>query len=179
MLWIPSHISLGHQLPVPGTLCLKFYLSDRARTAQAEADEHAVRWIHTSTPNSSSPGAEGARGLTCKILPLGITLRCLSSPVFLSALVGVSISRAQWHSGEWYKLCFWPSLWCCYFGDITLPTKVCLVKAIYGFSSGHVWMWELDYKESWALEELMPLNCGLREDSWESLGLQGDPTSPF
>ena len=28
----------------------------------------------------------------------------------------------------------------------------------YGFSSGHVWMWELDYKESWAL-----LNYG--EDS--------------
>ena len=21
---------------------------------------------------------------------------------------------------------------------------------VYGFSSGHVWMWELDYKESWA-----------------------------
>ena len=26
-------------------------------------------------------------------------------------------------------------------------------------------------------EELMPLNCGVGEDSWESLGLQGDPTS--
>ena len=25
-------------------------------------------------------------------------------------------------------------------------------------------------------EELMLLNCGVREDSWESLGLQGDPT---
>ena len=24
-------------------------------------------------------------------------------------------------------------------------------------------------------EELMPLNCGVGEDSWESLGLQGDP----
>ena len=35
--------------------------------------------------------------------------------------------------------------------DITLPTKVCLVKG-YGFSSGHVWMWELDYKENWALK---------------------------
>ena len=23
------------------------------------------------------------------------------------------------------------------------------------------------------------INCGVREDSWESLGLQGDPTSPF
>ena len=23
----------------------------------------------------------------------------------------------------------------------------------------------------------MPLNCGVGEDSWESLGLQGDPTS--
>ena len=28
-------------------------------------------------------------------------------------------------------------------------------------------------------EELMLLNCGIGEDSWESLGLQGDPTSPF
>ena len=27
--------------------------------------------------------------------------------------------------------------------------------------------------------KLMPLNCGIGEDSWESLGLQGDPTSPF
>ena len=30
--------------------------------------------------------------------------------------------------------------------DITLPTKVRLVKAIF-FSSGHVWMWELDCEE--------------------------------
>ena len=28
-------------------------------------------------------------------------------------------------------------------------------------------------------EELMLLNCRVGEDSWESLGLQGDPTSPF
>ena len=36
--------------------------------------------------------------------------------------------------------------------DITLPTKVHLVNAILldGFSSSHVWMRELDYKESWA-----------------------------
>ena len=31
--------------------------------------------------------------------------------------------------------------------DITWPMKVCLVKL--GFCSSHVWMWELDYKESW------------------------------
>ena len=35
--------------------------------------------------------------------------------------------------------------------DVTLPAKVHLVKAMV-FSSGHVWMWELDYKESWALK---------------------------
>ena len=34
--------------------------------------------------------------------------------------------------------------------DITLPTKVYIVT--YVFSSGHVWMWELDHKESWALK---------------------------
>ena len=62
--------------------------------------------------------------------------------------------------------------------DITLPTKVHLVKAMvfpvvmYGC--------ELDCEESW-----MPKNwCFwtvvlVGEDSWESLGLQGDPTSPF
>ena len=35
--------------------------------------------------------------------------------------------------------------------DITLPTKVHLVKAMI-FPVGHVWVWELDYKESWALK---------------------------
>ena len=33
--------------------------------------------------------------------------------------------------------------------DITLPTKVHLAKAMV-FPVVHVWMWELDYKESWA-----------------------------
>ena len=58
--------------------------------------------------------------------------------------------------------------------DIILPTKVCLT----GFSSGHVWMWELDYKSKLSTEELMLHNCGAGEDSWESLGQQGDPTCP-
>ena len=32
--------------------------------------------------------------------------------------------------------------------DITLPTKVQLVKAMF-FSNSHVWMWELDHKKGW------------------------------
>ena len=61
--------------------------------------------------------------------------------------------------------------------DITLPTKVRLVKAMvfpvvmYGCES-----WTVKKAECW---KLMLLNCGVGEDSWESLGLQGDPTSPF
>ena len=35
--------------------------------------------------------------------------------------------------------------------DIILLTKVHLVKS-YGASSSHVWMWELDHKEGWALK---------------------------
>ena len=60
--------------------------------------------------------------------------------------------------------------------DITLPTKISLVKAMvfpvvmYGCES-----WTIKKAEC---EELMLLNCGVGEDSWESLGLQGDPTSP-
>ena len=47
----------------------------------------------------------------------------------------------------------------------------------YGFSSGHVWMWELDCRKR-RTEKLMLLNCGVGEDSGECLELQGDPTSP-
>ena len=35
--------------------------------------------------------------------------------------------------------------------DIPLPTKG-LSSQNYGFSTSHVWMWELDYKESWVLK---------------------------
>ena len=47
--------------------------------------------------------------------------------------------------------------------DITLPTKVCVVKAMVF----PVVMWELDHKEG-----LLLLNCGVGEDSWESIGLK-------
>ena len=33
-------------------------------------------------------------------------------------------------------------------------TNKCLSSQSYGFSSSHVWMWDLDYEESWA-----PKNC--------------------
>ena len=58
---------------------------------------------------------------------------------------------------------------------ITLPTKVRLVKAMvfpvvmYGCESWTV--------KKLSAEELMLLNCGVGEDSLESLGVQGDPTS--
>ena len=32
--------------------------------------------------------------------------------------------------------------------DVTLPTKVCVVKAVIFFSS-HIWMWELDLIKGW------------------------------
>ena len=58
--------------------------------------------------------------------------------------------------------------------DITLPTKVRLVKAVvfpvvmYGCES-----WTIKKAER---QRIDAFNVG--EDSWESLGLQGDPTSP-
>ena len=47
--------------------------------------------------------------------------------------------------------------------NITWPTKVRLVG-----------LWR-----KLSTKELMLLNCGVGEDSWESLGLQRDPTCPF
>ena len=61
--------------------------------------------------------------------------------------------------------------------NITLPTKVHLAKAVVFpvvMKDVRVGLWR-----KLSTEELMLLNCGVGEDSWESLGLQGDPTSPF
>ena len=60
--------------------------------------------------------------------------------------------------------------------DITWRTKIHLVKAMvfpvvmYGFES-----WTIKKPDG---EELMLLNCGVGEDFWESLGLQGEPRIP-
>ena len=49
----------------------------------------------------------------------------------------------------------------------------------YGFSSSHIWMWELDLERKLSIEELMLLNCGVGEDSWGSLGqLEIQPVHP-
>ena len=61
--------------------------------------------------------------------------------------------------------------------DITLPTKVHLVKAMvflvvmYGCDS-----LTLRKAEHWRIDAFE--RGGVGEDSWESLGVQGDPTSP-
>ena len=47
----------------------------------------------------------------------------------------------------------------------------------YGFSNSCVRMWELDRKESWAPKNWCFWTVVL-EKIWESLGWQGDPTSP-
>ena len=66
--------------------------------------------------------------------------------------------------------------------DITLPTKVCLVKpmvfpvVMYGCDSWTIK--KAGKKKKLSIEELMLLNSGVGEDSGEFLGLQGDPTSP-
>ena len=61
--------------------------------------------------------------------------------------------------------------------DITLATKVHIVKAMVFPVVIHGW-------DSWTIKEAECqrtdlLNCGVGEDSCKSLGLQGDPTSPF
>ena len=60
--------------------------------------------------------------------------------------------------------------------DIILPTNIHLVKLWFfqwSCMDVRVGLWR-----KLSAKELMLLNCGVGEDSWESLGLQGDPTSP-
>ena len=57
--------------------------------------------------------------------------------------------------------------------DITLLTKVCLMKVM-------VFPGVMYGCENWTMKkaEHLRIDAYIREDSWESLGLQGNPTSP-
>ena len=55
---------------------------------------------------------------------------------------------------------------------VFLPREFNEQRSLEGYSAIKSWT-QLSTKE------LMLLNCGVGEDSGESLGLQGDPTSPF
>ena len=49
----------------------------------------------------------------------------------------------------------------------------------YGFSSGHVWMWELDYKESWVLKDWYFWTVVLEKTLESPLGCKGiKPVNP-
>ena len=81
--------------------------------------------------------------------------------------------------------------------DISLSTKVCLVKAMV-FPSSNVWMWELDYKESceWVNEVAQscptlcdPMDCSLPGSSvhgvfqarileWVAISFSRRPSQP-
>ena len=58
-----------------------------------------------------------------------------------------------------------------------LNTETSFCRKRSGFSSSHVWIWELDYKEGWVLKNWYFWIVAAGEHCWESLGLQGDPTS--
>ena len=54
--------------------------------------------------------------------------------------------------------------------------NTCSYSQIYGFSSSHAWMWELNQREWWALKKSC-FQTGAGEDCWEYPGQQGDQTS--
>ena len=120
----------------------------------------------------------------------------------LSKLQELVIVREAWRATAHGVTKSWTGLRCLLFGrkvitnldsilkstDITLPTKVHPSQG-YGFSSSHVWMWELDCVESWApknwcfwtvvLEKTLesPLDCkeiqpvhSKRDQSWVFFG---------
>ena len=60
--------------------------------------------------------------------------------------------------------------------DITLPTKVCLVKAVV--FPVITWMWELGYKESWALKNWCFWTVVLEKTLESPLDCKNKPVNP-
>ena len=74
-----------------------------------------------------------------------------------------------WLSHLFFLVLSWMS--CLYIFEIN-SLSVASFAIVFSHSEGRLFI-------LLSAKELMLLNCGVGEDSWESHGLQGDPTSPF
>ena len=122
------------------------------------------KWLFLPSPESGEHGIHCRNGLEFEIrntcgqilaqLSIYYVLRCKTRACF-SLLLVAFIKPTFWelHENVWFSV--WQSfLWSC------MDVRVGLWRKL-------------------SAEELMLLNCGIGEDSWESLGLPGEPTSPF
>ena len=114
--------------------------------------------VKSSGCGGESPGLSDSASASCPWLGEGAASLVSGLPIWVPGWAPNSLPHLRLDHPGWRGSS-------CY---LTLPSS----------TSSHVWMWELDHKESLSTEELMLLNCSVGEDSWESLGLQGDPTSP-
>ena len=105
--------------------------------------------------------------IMCLLVYLKVSHRSLRLWSFLFAHFSVSHIEYQHFHVFWFSL---------------LPVQICcwssLVSRLWFFQWScmdvRIGLWR-----KLSTEESMLLNCSVGEDSWESLGLQGDPTSPF
>ena len=84
--------------------------------------------------------------------------------------------HCEWQSEKWKEpgsfliiLSHWIQSW-------SIPI-FCPSSQSYGFSGSHVWMWELDHKESWGLKNWC-FWTEVLEKTLENLELKSDPPSP-
>ena len=85
--------------------------------------------------------------------------------------VAMPSSRGSSWPRDWTMSLMFPSVIGRFF--ITRATwEACISPVVMYGCEG--WTIKKAERQKWML-----LNCGVGEDSWESLGLQGDPTSPF
>ena len=71
----------------------------------------------------------------------------------------------SWLSGSWRSFLYSSSVYSCHLFLISSASAIFPSSQGYGFFSSHVWMWELDYKESWA-----PKNYAKGNQSWILIG---------
>ena len=91
-------------------------------------------------------------------------------------------SASSMHEGEYPKLVLWdnPKGWVGDGGGKGVRDGVHMYTCgwfMWMYGKNHHNMLKKKKKRKLSAEELMVLNCGVGEDSWDFLGLQGDQTS--
>ena len=183
--------SICHEVMGPDAMILIFWMLSFKLALSLSSFTFIKRLFSSSSLSAISVMSFAYLRLLIFLLAILIPACASSSPMFLMMYSAYTLNKKGDNTQPWHtSFPIWNQsvIPCAVPAVASWPAYRILRRQVrwsgipISWRNFHSLLWSTQYIGLWrklSAEELMLLNCGDGEDSWESLGLQGDPPSPF